>query len=97
MDPDDFLDLMCLALDTGDDENDSQGQRSGKRYELIVACWCSLGYSPMNQFDGSLESLGGRASEHNDDDGGLGGIDSCNGFIFDSLIFVLTPADICIR
>jgi len=51
----------------------------------------------MNQFDGSLESLGGRASEHNDDDGGLGGIDSCNGFIFDSLIFVLTPADICIR
>lgn len=38
VDPDDFLDLMCLALDTGDDENDSQGQRSGKRYELIVAC-----------------------------------------------------------
>ena len=38
MDPDDFLDLMCLALDTGDDENDSQGQRSGKGYEFIVAC-----------------------------------------------------------
>jgi len=29
---------MCLALDTGDDENDSQGQRSGKRYE----CNCGL-------------------------------------------------------
>ena len=36
----------------------------------------------MNQFDGSLESLGGRASEHNDDDGGLGGIDSCKQFYF---------------